>query len=333
MTDPTIEQTPNTLPKTANKIPNIRRLWHDDKSENFMLEGCLTAVMKAIGESPKYDYPFFLLLSGGFFTQVYSNTKVASSGSTAHFDPDLVKNILDMCGYDYTYINKNTILAQSDVVMGAIKAAIDKGIPVMTKGIGTVPEWSNIGGYGDDGVLLANVYLEDIPTDEHGYIEVKGGLSKSEGLFIIGEKIAAPEYNDVLMMALSSINDFITKPDADGFSFGQKAFNDWADMLEDKSVNPRTAENKNFNADVTFQTIGYYFRAHYQKFIDALPGFEPALKIKEFNDAVRAIARPQTKEYFASVHEMADPEFRQAMAAWARAVGDKHNDLLEYFIS
>lgn len=38
-------------PPRTNKIIGIRRLWHDDKSENFQLEGCFTAVMKAIGES------------------------------------------------------------------------------------------------------------------------------------------------------------------------------------------------------------------------------------------------------------------------------------------
>lgn len=36
-------------PKNSNKIAGIRRLWHDDKSENFQLEGCFTAVMKAAG--------------------------------------------------------------------------------------------------------------------------------------------------------------------------------------------------------------------------------------------------------------------------------------------
>lgn len=328
-------------PKGSNKIKNIRRLWHDDKSENFYLEGCLTAVMKAIGENPKYDYPFFLTLCGGFFTQVYSDTKDATAGSTAVFNPGLVKHVFNMCGYDSIYIERDTIITHYDLVMDVIKNAIDQGIPVITKGIGNaqcgdnfydpLPEWANIGGYGENGILFVNVYPENISTDEYGYIEIKEGLKKSDGLFIIGKKVSSPEYADILKQALNSIPIFISMPDIDERSFGQKAYYDWADMLIDENVDAKTAEARHFGAAVTCATIGHYFRTHYNKIIEELPEYALAVKIKDTYDHVYNVKGPEQKEYFATVEELGDPKFRKAMAEWARTVGDRHNELFALF--
>jgi hypothetical protein len=55
-------------PPKSNKIAGIRRLWHDDKSENFQLEGCFTAVMKAAGESPDFNCALFEAISGTLYT-------------------------------------------------------------------------------------------------------------------------------------------------------------------------------------------------------------------------------------------------------------------------
>jgi hypothetical protein len=297
--------------------------------------------MKAIGENSKYNYPFFLALSGGFFTQVYSHTNNAAAGSTAVLNPSLVKYIFRMCGYESIYINHDTIITHIELVKEVVKTAINHGVPVITKGIGNaqcgdkfyemLPEWSLIGGYGDNDSLLVNVYPENIPTDESGYIEIKDGLSKSAGLFIIGEKVASPEYADILRQALNAIPMFISMPDFDACSFGQKAYYDWADMLLDAQVDAKTAAFRHFGASVTCATIGHYFRAHYNRIIEDLPGYELAVKIKDTYNHVYDVKGPEQKDYFATAEEMSDPEFRKAMAEWARTVGDRHSEIFALF--
>ena len=126
-------------PADSQKIKNIRRLWHEDKSENFYLEGCLTAVMKAIGEKPEYDYPFFLAIGGGWFAQPYchrSEHADAFAGSTAAFDSAHVKEMFRLCGYECLYIDPKTITENHVLVMDVVKTAVSKGVPVITKGIG-----------------------------------------------------------------------------------------------------------------------------------------------------------------------------------------------------
>ncbi|MCL1887830.1 MAG: hypothetical protein FWF96_03035, partial [Kiritimatiellaeota bacterium] len=330
--------------KTANKIAGIRRLWHDMKSENFYLEGCLTAVMKAVGENPRYDYPFFLALCGGFFTQVYRHDDgpdCRTAGATTVFDPGLVGRVMDLCGYSCVYMDRATIQSHPALVMDVVKTAIDKGIPVISKGIGNaqiggtfheeLAEWCNIGGYTKDGALLVNVYFENIPTDEHGYIEIKDGLSKSRGLFVLGEKKAGPEYGDILKRAFNDIPVFLTRPDKDGFSFGKKAFYAWADMLEDEKMEAEEAQGRDFASSVVYETIAYYFREHCAGLTRDIPDFGLAQKVHAAFQKMHRAPKPATKGYFSSREEMADMEFRRERAKWARGVGDLHDELAALF--
>ena len=337
-------------PPKSGKIAGIRRLWHDDKSENFYLEGCLTAVMNAIGENPKYDYPFFLALCGGFFTQPYchySNHADASAGFTSAFNPGLVKHVCKLCGYDCMYIDCDTINGYYDLVMDVIKTTVNKGVPVITKGIGNarcgktfydpLPEWSNIGGYNNNDVLLVNVYPEGIPTDEYGYIEIKDGLKKSRGLFVLKDKFIEPDINDLLKQALYSIPVLISMPEIDGYSFGQKAYYDWADgLLTDEDF---TEENicsgiswkKQNGPFVANATMGYYFREHYDRVFSGIKDRELVKKVKEIYSKMGHVPYPQTKEFFVTNEEIANPEMRKALSEKWRIVGDLHNELFELF--
>jgi len=333
----------------SQKIKNIRRLWHEDKSENFYLEGCLTAVMKAIGEKPEYDYPFFLAIGGGLFAQPYchrSEHADASAGSSAAFDPARVKEMVRICGYDCLYIDQKTIVENYDLVIDVIKTAVNKGVPVITKGIGNaqcgdkfydpLPEWSNIGGYGEGDVLFVNVYPERIPTDEHGYIAIKGGLKKSRGLFIVTTKVSDPDIRDVLTKALHSIPAFISRPDMDGYSFGQKAYYDWADGLlmaddfTDETIRNGIAWKKQDGPFVADQTRGYYFRAHYDRMF---AGVEDRALVEKIKDIYTRMGQssPQPKEFFVTREEIADPAMRKSLAEQWRAIGNLHNELFELF--
>ena len=239
------------------------------------------------------------------------------------------------------YIDPATINDHPGLVMDAIKTAIDKGVPVISKGIGnaqiggkfheTLREWCNIGGYAENGALWVNVYFEKIPTDENGYIEIKDGLGKSRGLFILGEKISNPEYGAVLKRAFQNIPMFVTRPDKDGFSFGQKAFYDWADMLLDEGMDVGEAQGRNFASSVVYETIAYYFRDHYINLVKDVPDFDLQRKVDAVFLKMQRGQKPPVKEYFASREEMADTEFRKELAQWARTVGNLHDELLALF--
>jgi len=333
--------------KGENKIKNIRRLWRDDVAENFYLEGCLTAVMKAAGGNPRFDYPFFLALCGGFFTQTYSHTDGAedrTAGFTTVFMPGLVKHVLNECGYACHFIDPATIREHPGLVMDVVKTAVDKGIPVIAKGIGnaqigdtvheSLREWCNIGGYGENNTLWVNVYIDKIPTDENGYIEIKDGLGKSQGLFVLGEKTAEPEVGGIVKRAIQRIPLFVTMPDQQGFSFGQKAFYDWAEMLEDEGMDVGEAQGRNFASSVVQLTIAHYFRTHYNNLAMAAPDFELAQKVGDVFMKMQRVPKPKATGMFgmfASHEDMANPEFRRAQAQWARAVGGLHDELLALF--
>jgi len=131
--------------------------------------------------------------------------------------------------------------------MNAIKASIDKGIPVLAWGMGNVaflngghcdsmPEGCLIGGY-DGNTLYVNLYCgpERVKTDDDGYTAITDGLDTTLGLFLAGEPIPKTPVKEVYREAIASIPALLTLPPMDGFVFGQSAFETWADTLLDES--------------------------------------------------------------------------------------------------
>ena len=327
--------------KTANKIAGIRRLWHDMKSENFYPEGCLTAALKTRDEWSDFDFMFFTTISGTLFTQVYGR---GSDGLIDALDHRPMPHIYKEIGYSHIYIDRETITGHPDLVMEVIKAAVDKGVPVMSGGIGNVPMPGrldeghgcacNIGGYDEGGTLLVNVFMEDAVADEHGYCAIKDGLKGSSGLYILGEKQEAVKPADAYRKAVRSIPAFVSLPATDNAAFGQQAFYKWADaMLKDGALD---LENWGvYNGPwIQLLTNEYYMRNFFDRVINA-SGLPEAKKAREIYMRIYAfcpdIQRLHGGDLFPSREAINRREVREEIAGILRNMGDLHNELLALF--
>ena len=358
-------------PPRSKKIRNLRRLWHDYASENFYLEGCLAAVLKAVGERavkvkdrPDFDYMFLLTLSGTLFTQIYhygSDGKTTLKGPapdpilpglSSVLNHDILPHMFRQLGYAYLYIDRDMLAEQPALAMNAVKAAIAKGIPVMTCGIGNVqmdrfverfPEWSTIGGYDKDGNLLVNVFAREAAADKQGYCTVKNGLAGSGGLYILGEKQHTMDVPDLYRQAIHAIPPLITMPARYGTSFGKQAFYDWADgLLDDGNI-----ENLSDDPYAGFLWHGHhgpwivaltnecYMRVYFDKVIEAC-GLPEAAAVKGVYTKIYAnlpeLQKLHGGDFFATNEVIAKREVREELAAILRHMGDLHNELLELFV-
>jgi len=242
-------------PRVSNKITEYRKI---EPWQNFFLCSAICSVGLKLGSGID-DYRYFANFTGDNFTYLYSE-KVGNpdhvqcdSGVTNYFfSPQSVKKAYAAFGYDCIYISNSEIKKNFRAVMSAIKASVDKDIPVLAWGIGNVstgsgnrydplPEGCLIGGYDENDVLYVNLYLDpkQLPegfVDEYGYSAVTNGLDTTYGLFFAGEKLPSVDTRELYQNAIDSIPTFLTLPPAEGNSgtyvFGKQAFETWAQTLE-----------------------------------------------------------------------------------------------------
>ncbi len=247
-------------PRTSNKIQDYRRI---QPFENYFLCSAICSVGKALG-SEIDDYHFYANFTGDNFTYLYAaekgnpNNMQCDSGVTNYFFvPQFVKKAYAVFGYDCIYLSNEQIKKDFRAVMNAVKASVDKGIPVLAWGMGNVtlgagsrydplPEGCLIGGYDENDVLYVNLYFgpERLPEgslDEYGYSTITSGLDTTNGLFFAGEKLEQTDMKQVYQSVIDSIPAFISLKPAKGYdirgehAFGKKAFEIWADTLETDS--------------------------------------------------------------------------------------------------
>ena len=354
-------------PPRSKKIRKLRRLWHDLKCENFYLEGCFAAAMKAAGDAPKarqkpptkdtkkfplaFEYLFMMTVSGTLFTQTWPSL-TSAAGMSSELGHRIMPHMFRQLGWSYLYIDRETIANQPDLAMRAVKASVKRKIPVISCGIGNVrlkerhfdclPEWCLIGGYDKAGRLLVNVYPEDAVTDKHGYIAIENALPGSDGLYILEEKQYKTDMAQLYKEAFRAIPSLITMPACNGVSFGQQAYYDWADAMLDDDNFANLSDN-NFDG---FLWKGYmapwivaltnecYIRRFFDQVI-AECGLPEAVKVKEIYTRIYAdLLRFQELhggDFDADRTVIARPEVREELAGLLRHMGDLHNELLELF--
>jgi len=351
-------------PPRSKKIRKIRRLWHDLKCENFYLEGCFAAALKAAGDAQKarkkpptedtrklplaFEYTFLLTVSGTLFTQTWPG----SSGMSAVLGHRIMPHMFQRLGWSYLYIDRETVAAQPGLAMDAIKASIKRKIPVISCGIGNVqlreryfdplPEWCLIGGYDKQGRLLVNVYPEDAVTDKSGYVAIEDGLPGSDGLYILGEKQRKMDMAQVYEEAFRAIPSLITMPAYNGTSFGQQAYYAWAGaMLDDANFADLNDDpHKCFLWDGYMQpwivalTNECYIRRFFDQVI-AECGLPEAVKVREIYTRIHAdLFRMQELhggDFGANPEVIARREVREELAGILRHMGDLHSGLLALF--
>lgn len=263
-------------PHVSNKIKEYKKI---ESWQNYFLCSAICSVGLKLG-SDIQDYHFYANFTGDNFTYLYSekvgnpdNIQFDSGMSNYFFVPQLVKKAYAAFGYDCIYISNSEIKKNFRSVINAIKASIDKDIPVLAWGMGNVtcsmtatneirwkrfnplPEACLIGGYDENDTLYINLYLdpERLPegsVDSYGYSAITNGLDTTKGLFFVGKKLPPTDMRQIYQEAIDSIPTFITllpaKGDGGMYTFGKTAFETWAETLEtDAYFESKTDEELN----------------------------------------------------------------------------------------
>jgi len=258
--------------RTSNKIQNYRRI---ESWQNYFLCSAIYSVGEKLGVDIE-DFKFYANFTGDNFTYLYAaekgnpaNVQCDSGVTASFFMPHVVKKAYAAFGYNCIYISNSQIKKDFRAVMNAIKASIDKGIPVLAWGMGnvmvgmgdrydpsdwaagdvnisfsrydTLPEGCLIGGYDENDVLYVNLYpgeerMPEGSIDEYGYSAITNGLDTTCGLFFVGAKLENQDMRQLYLDAIESIPTFLTLPVFEStwggtYAFGKAAFDVWADTL------------------------------------------------------------------------------------------------------
>ncbi len=240
-------------PRSSNKITEYKKI---EPWQNYFLCSAICSVGLKLG-SEIDDFHFYANFTGDNFTYLYAaekgnpNNVQCDSGVTNYFFvPQFVKKAYAAFGYDCIYLSNAQMKKDFRAVMNAIKASVDKGIPVLTWGLVNEPkDWSNytgilpegclIGGYDENDVLYVNLYNTQGKTniDEYGYSTIVNALDNVKGIFFAGKPIEKPDMRQIYQSAIDSIPAFLTLPPAENdsgrYAFGKTAFEVWANTLED----------------------------------------------------------------------------------------------------
>ena len=339
-------------PRTSNRILNYRRI---QNWENYFLASAICSVAKSLG-AEEDDFHFYSAFTGDMVAYLYCKDKPCDSGITNYFFvPQVVKKAYAAIGYDCVYISNEQINKDFRTVMNAIKASVDKGIPVLAWGMGNVslgdgsrydplPEGCLIGGYDENDVLYVNLYPgpERMTVDDDGYTAITHGLDTINGLFFVGEKIEKTDIKDIYRDTINAIPAFLTLSPANGYVFGKTAFDVWADtLLTDSYFENKTDEELNgvcwnlhcspYCAVCTSNAYNYIKKA-----IELYPDFEIAAKIlplyerlQKLKDDIWALHG----DFFPPMDKFRTHEFRAQIASLLHKMGDTCDEIVKKFQS
>ena len=358
------------IPSTrkSNKIKNLRRIMN---SENYFLCSAIHSVGVSLGvtlSNDYHDFKFYANFTGDNFTYLYAADKgnpdkvQTDSGITNYFFmPHVVKKAFAAIGYNCIYISNSQIKKDFRAVMNAIKASVDKNIPVLAWGMGNVaygnderydplPEGCLIGGYDENDVLYVNLYPgeERMPPgsmDEYGYSTITNGLDTTNGLFFVGEKLENVDTHELIQDAINSIPTFLTLPVFESYlsgkyAFGKAAFDVWADTLESDEFfigkTDEELEEIRWNLHTSpycsvCTTTAYDF---IKNTAEKYPNMEIAAKLlplyKQMNDYKDTIWELHGG-FEPSMDNLRNPEFRHQLAEIIRKTGETCTDILNVF--
>jgi hypothetical protein len=350
----------NEPPRSENRIKNYRRL---QSWENYFLASAVCSVaiacgadeaaLKEIGgETMNNGFHYFSAITGDMFTVLYSTEGPCDSGLTNYFFlPQVIKKAYAAFGRECIYVSNAQIKNDYRAVMNAIKASVDKGIPVLGWGMGGVtthrsvdieiPEGCLVGGYDGD-LLYANIYIgeEGMPIDEDGYAPVPNGLALTKGLFFVGDEIEPSDMRGVYTRAIEDIPVFLSAAPADGYYFGKSAFEKWADTILDESRFTDKSDDEingicwDFHCspycNICTSAANHYIRAAAEDY-----DIETAKKLRPIYD--RFVERRQFiwndlhGDFFPPAEKFRQREFREQIAAVLREMGGICEEILAVF--
>ena len=146
---------------------------------------------------------------------------------------ELARRTFRALGYKYTQITdfEKTSPENSEAAWRRrIIANIDKGYPIIARGVVGPPECCVIAGYAQEGeVLLGRSYFYQ---DSKGYFRKHDWYKECFGLIEIGEKIGSPPRTDILRQTLEWALELAQTPERNGRATGFAAYERWADVLK-----------------------------------------------------------------------------------------------------
>lgn len=214
------------------QIP-VRQLISDLAGQNYWFNGCMDFLMECLGENQAYDYWFFSGITGDSFTQMYSKNPKNMVLCYSHNNTDIaVKKAFDACGYQYEYYVGINNKAEKEALDLRIKKYIDKSIPVIARVNDAFHSFAVICGYDDSGLYY--VLGEDKTPKQYIYDE----------LIFVTDKKSRPSLADAYRKAVMDIPSLITMPETNLYSYGQKAFIDWATSFQNGTFDNIQVDDK-----------------------------------------------------------------------------------------
>ena len=189
------------------------------------------SALEALGESVSYDTA--MAVTGGAFRRTW-NRDDGGNVCLTYFSPEPEVRGFRALGYSFTALPP----VKADMVK-AIKASIDRGVPVIAFGPVGPPEAALITGYDDDGeTLLGYSFFQDpaLPDmyEQHDWYE-QAIWAGDKGLLLIGDKVARPTERETLIQTLRFAVDLARtaeRPTIPDHVCGLAAYDAWAAGLE-----------------------------------------------------------------------------------------------------
>ena len=218
-----------------------------------------------------------------------------------------------------------------------IIANIDKGSPIIARGVVGPPECCVIAGYAQGGeVLLGRSYFY---PDSKGYFRKGDWYKECFGLIEIGNKIGAPARTNILRQTLEWALELAQTPEMNGRATGFAAYETWADALErDEDFPEDDLEILSLRCMATVNDgFGYLADLRWSagEFLNSIADEcgEAAAELKAAADACKAESKLHCRGMkfgstsFAPDEEkrrIADPALRREMARLVREAGVKY---------
>ena len=190
------------------------------QGQNYWFHGCMAYLMKCVEEEAAYDYWFFSGVTGDSFLQVYSKNPENMVLCYSHiFTADAAKKAFGACGYSYEYLEADVDITR-DALDDRVREYLEKDIPVIASLEDDFHTFAILCGYDETGFYF--VWGDDTQPRKARYHTV----------ILLGEKTESPKLADTYKKAVMSLLGLLATPETEKYSFGKKAFYDWAGSFE-----------------------------------------------------------------------------------------------------
>lgn len=305
--------------------------------------GSVVACMRFLQEDLTYN--FVAAVSGAAF-HIQWAWEPDNCAPEVTLGEELARRTFLALGYEYTQIEdfeKVTPESSEAAWRQRIIDNIDKGYPIIARGVVGPPECCVIAGYAQEGdVLLGRSYFY---KDSKGYFRQADWYKDCFGLVEIGKKLETPSRVEVIRQTLEWAVELANTPEMNGRATGFAAYDRWADALErDEDFPEDDMEILTLRCMATINDgFGYQADVRWSasEFLHSIAGEygEAAADLKAAAEAYKkesglhcqgmklgpsSFAPDQEKRH------IADPALRREMADLVREAGTKDREAIEH---